>query len=234
MNEVDYLKETPLLNYSHPSIESLIKSSGWRRLSTFKQIGAIHDFIRDGIRFGYNEKDTLKASEVLTYGIGQCNTKGILMMALLRALKIPCKMEAFHVDSSFQKDLLPPLMRKLSPNKFLHTRILVLYEGAFVPLEGFILDTDYLNGLKAKFKNHTGPFYAYAVATKDFNHLHIDFKGGETFIQKEAITESLGIYDDPDTLLSEHGQNLSRVKSFLFAFSIRHLMNKRVEKIRRL
>lgn len=43
-----------------------------------------HD-VRDDIVFGYNIDDEIPASKVLADGYGQCNTKGTLFMALLRA-----------------------------------------------------------------------------------------------------------------------------------------------------
>ena len=83
---------TPLLDYVAPSIQSLIIDRGWRDMSGFDQIGALHDFVRNEIKFGYNLTDQSKASRVLADGYGQCNTKSVLMMALLRALGLPCRM----------------------------------------------------------------------------------------------------------------------------------------------
>lgn len=226
------LKETTLLNYTHPNIQTLIKSSGWRRLDPYHIIGAVYEFVRDGIKFGYNDKDTLKASEVLSQGIGQCNTKAVFLMALLRALDIPCKIEAFHVDASFQKELLPPLLRKLSPKHFLHTSVLVEYDGSTIALEGHILDYDFLEGLHNKFPQHEGSFYGYGVATKDFNALNINWNGKDTYIQKQAITKSLGVYDTPDAVFEVHGQVMGKIKTMLYRYSIRHLMNQRVQRIR--
>ncbi|MGM0435855.1 MAG: transglutaminase-like domain-containing protein [Bacillota bacterium] len=232
MNEETLLKETPLLDFTHPSIEALIKSSSWRSLSPYKKIEAVYYFVRDSIGFGYSKRDTLKASTVLIEGIGQCNTKGILLMALLRALEIPAKIEGFEVDASFQKELFPPMIRNLSPSHLLHSRVLVFYEGTWIPLEGYILDKDYIDGLKRKFDDHKGSFYGYAVATKDFGNLHIDWQGEETYIQKDAITKALGTFETPDALFGEHDQSLSKLKALMYRYSIRHLMNKRVRTIR--
>lgn len=51
--------------------------------------------MRDEIAFGYNESVDLPASRVLAAGFGQCNTKGTLLMALLRALDVPCRFHGF-------------------------------------------------------------------------------------------------------------------------------------------
>ena len=79
------LRPTAILDYTHPRIEALIQSRGWRRLPTRERIAAIYDFVRNDIAFGYNLADDLPASRVLDDGLGQCNTKGSLLMALLRA-----------------------------------------------------------------------------------------------------------------------------------------------------
>lgn len=83
------LAASPLLDIHHPGIESLVASRGWRNLSPYDRIGAVYDFVRNEIAFGYNEGDELPASRVLADGIGQCNTKSTLLMALLRAVGIP-------------------------------------------------------------------------------------------------------------------------------------------------
>ncbi|MFT5529960.1 MAG: transglutaminase-like putative cysteine protease, partial [Alteromonadaceae bacterium] len=42
--------------------------------------------------------DDISASDVLADGYGQCNTKGNLLMALLRGLGIQCRFQGFTID----------------------------------------------------------------------------------------------------------------------------------------
>ena len=84
-----YLQETKMLNFHHRSIQRLVKEKQWANEDDFEKIQKIYNFVRDEIKFGYNTDDTISASEVLKDGYGQCNTKGILFMALLRAVGIP-------------------------------------------------------------------------------------------------------------------------------------------------
>ena len=70
----NYLLETPILNFNHPSIQRVLR----RLIIKFKteeEIRAIYDFVRNEIKFGYNESDDIPASKVLQDGYGQCNTK---------------------------------------------------------------------------------------------------------------------------------------------------------------
>ena len=76
-------KPTDLLDFESPKLQKLISERRWQALPEFERIGAIYDFVRNEIKFGYNESDNLPASRVLEDGIGQCNTKGTLLMALL-------------------------------------------------------------------------------------------------------------------------------------------------------
>ena len=88
-----HLEETALLDSSHPDLVTLVQERGWKDLLPYDAIGAIYDFVRNEIRFGYNASDEFPASAVLADGYGQCNTKGTLLMALLRSAGVPCR---FH------------------------------------------------------------------------------------------------------------------------------------------
>lgn len=97
-----YLKETRMLDYSNSSIQKLVKSRGWKEMKEFERIRDIYNFVRDEILFGYNIDDEIPASKVLSDGYGQCNTKGTLFMALLRAYDVPCRVHGFTIDKKLQ------------------------------------------------------------------------------------------------------------------------------------
>ncbi len=80
-----------MLDYSSKSIQLLIENRGWKFLKEEERTKAVYNFVKDEILFGYNVDDNIRASRVLKDGYGQCNTKGTLFMALLRALGIPCR-----------------------------------------------------------------------------------------------------------------------------------------------
>lgn len=73
-----YLRETPMLNFSDVKIQHLISDREWKDVDIYNRIKQIYDFVRDEILFGYNVDDSISASEVLSDGYGQCNTKGTL------------------------------------------------------------------------------------------------------------------------------------------------------------
>ena len=228
-----YLIETPLLDYSNEIIQELIKAKGWLSMPLFERLKSIYNYVRDEILFGYNVDDDIKASEVLKDGYGQCNSKGILFMSLLRGASIPCRIHGFYIDKKLQKGAMKELVYLFSPRKVLHSYVEVYFEDKWYKLEAFILDVAYLRNLQIKFKDCHGPFFGYGVASKDLQHPVIDFNRNDTFIQSEGIVEDLGIYNCPDELFKNYHQKMSHVKAFLFRHIGRHAMNRNVKMIRR-
>lgn len=115
------LAETILLDFSHPRVAALVQGRGWQQLTEHGRIAAAYAFVRDEIAFGYNRDDDLKASEVLADGYGQCNTKSTLMMALLRALGIPCRFHGFTIDKQLQRGAITGLAYWLAPRNIIHS-----------------------------------------------------------------------------------------------------------------
>ena len=115
------------------------------------RIGAIYDFVRNEIDFGYNRADDIPASEVLEDRYGQCNTKGTLLMALLRAVGVRCRLHGFTFHKALQRGVVPGLIYPIAPAEILHSWIEVETEAGWVDLEGFILDTSFLLALQRSF-----------------------------------------------------------------------------------
>ena len=229
----EYLKETKMLDYSHKSIQELIKERKWKGFPEKERVKKIYDFVKDEIVFGYNVDDGVKASRVLKDEYGQCNTKGTLFMALLRASGIPCRMHGFMIDKILQKGAMTGLVYKSAPDEIFHSYVEVYVCGEWYNLEGFILDKKYLSALQKIFKpNNDGSFIGYGVATKNFLNPPVEFDCCDTYIQKEGIVRDFGVYDDPDSLLKEHGQQMNFLKKCVYRLIGRRLMNKNVKKIR--
>lgn len=230
MNE--YLKETKMLNYGSAEISHLIDIRGWRQPDEFHKIGAVYGFVQNEILFGYNADDNLTASEVLSDGIGQCNTKATLLMALLRGIGIPCRLRGLEVSKEFQRGATSAIISTLAPDRIIHTWAEVYYDGEWLALEGVITDKKYLNALKARYNNETGKFMRYAVATKNLSELSVDWNGKSTFVQSEAVVHDYGVYPSPDEFFAKHSQNLCKVKQFLYTNIGRKKMTKNVARVR--
>lgn len=227
-----YLEETSLLNYSHPLISQLVKKRGWDQKLNKDKVYEIYSFVKDEIPFGYNVDDEIPASKVLSDGYGQCNTKSILFMSLLRAVNIPCRIHGFTVNKSLQKGVLNGLWYRLTPEELFHTWVEVYYEDKWLNMEGLILDADYLSVIQKKYNHCTGSFCGYGVATDNLSDPDVDWNENDTYIQKEDINKNLGVFDNPDSFFDNHKQKLNFFKKTMFRQIIRHNMNRNVNRIR--
>lgn len=232
-----YLDTSPMLDFDSLSIVQLIENRGWKHLSHYDAIESVYNFVRDEIKFGYNKDDTLSASQVLLDGYGQCNTKGTLLMALLRAVGIPARFHGFTIFNELQKGAIPNYLFSFAPERIIHSWVEVYFEGQWLDLEGYIIDKAYLNKVQQSFAdqcdaNSDQGFSAFGIATKCLQRPDNEWKGGNTYIQKEGIADDFGIYTQPDEFYAEKGSNLKGLKRILFRYVLRHLMNFNVDKIR--
>jgi ubiquinone/menaquinone biosynthesis C-methylase UbiE len=228
----EYLSQTHMLDYDNYKIQGLIRERGWRDLPEFERIRSIYNFIRDEIRFGYNVDDSIPASKVLKDGYGQCNTKGTLFMALLRAVGIPCRVHGFTIRKELQEGAMTGFVYKQAPKNIFHSWVEVYLEGKWYELEAFIIDKDYLGKLQQKNSSCTGAFCKFGVGVEDFKNPVIDFNRNNTYIQSTGINQDFGIYDSPDALLKDHHQEMGPIKKLAFRYYGRHMMNRNVRKIR--
>lgn len=229
---INYLKETPILNYSNLSIQSLIKEKKWMELDTVKRVKSIYNYVRDSIKFGYNVSDDITAAQVLKDGYGQCNTKATLLMALLRATGIPNRIHGFTINKALQKGAISGIWYKLSPKNILHSWVEVYVNDTWYFLEGVILDKQYLTKLQEKNKNCKTTFCGYGVYTNSFENPPIEWNLNNTFIQDKGINQDFGLFDTPDEFYAKHQQELGIFKRFIYMNVVRHLMNNNVKRIR--
>lgn len=221
-----------MLNFGRPEITNLIDERGWLKLDDFNKIGAVYGFVQNEILFGYNTDDTLTATEVLSDGIGQCNTKATLLMALLRGVGIPCRLRGLEVSKDFQKGATSGIISALAPDRIIHTWVEVYYGDEWLILEGVITDKEYLDALRKRYNDVTGKFMHYAVATKNLSELSVDWKGKSTFVQSEAVVHDYGIFYSPDEFFAKHTQKFCKIKQFLYSHIGRRVMTKNVDRVR--
>lgn len=231
-NMEKYLKETPILNYSDSSIQSLVKNKKWLTMDTIGRVKAIYNYVRDDIKFGYNISDDITATQVLKDGYGQCNTKATLLMALLRATGIPNRIHGFTIDKALQKGAITGIWYKLSPKNILHSWVEIYVNDNWYFLEGVILDKEYITRLQEKNKDCKTTFCGYGVYTYNFENPPIEWNLNNTFIQDKGINQDFGLFETPDEFYKKHQQKLGAFKKFIFRNIVRHKMNKNVEKIR--
>ncbi|MBE0366326.1 transglutaminase-like domain-containing protein [Pseudoalteromonas aurantia] len=227
----NYLSNTKLLNYQHIQIQTLITNKNWLVINQTQALKSIYDFVMNDIKFAYSSEDCLSASTVLYQGYGQCNTKGTLLMALLRAVGIPCRLQGFTISNNLKQGIIPNWILTLAPAQIIHSWVEVYLDDRWLELEGYIIDQDYLNAIQSRFKTHLGSFIGYAIATPSLQNPNNQFNGQNTYIQHKSIIASLGHFDNPDDFYQQH-HNLSGVKKWLYKYLLRHIINRRIAGIR--
>ena len=78
----------------------------------------------------------------------------------------------------------------------------------------------------------TREFCGFGAAVTDLRDPPVQWKGTDTYIQKEGINADFGIFNSPDDFYRKHGTNLSGLKKWVFETVVRAQMNRNVEQIR--
>jgi len=232
MNNSDLETATDLVDFNHPDIQKLIEDRNWRSMSTYDAVGAAYDFVRNEIKFGYHGVDGIPAHQVLQDGFGQCNTKGILLMALLRGIAVPCRIRGLTISKILQRGIMPEFIFPLVPDNILHSWVEVFLDGKWISLEGFILDDEYLSKIQQFFGSPNKAYCGYGVGTRDLMKPTVDWIGESTFIQCTGINQDFGVFSSPDELFSKHVQDFPWWKALVYENVVRHWMNFRLQKVR--
>ncbi|QIG06174.1 transglutaminase family protein [Proteus sp. ZN5] len=228
-----YLEQTQLLDYNSENIQKLISEKGWKQLPIEQRVADIYNFCRDEIRFGFNEDDSLTASYILNAGYGQCNTKSILFMALLRAVDVECRLHGFTIDKSLQKGIMTGQLYELMPQEISHTWVEAYINDKWFNFEGLILDMPYLNALQKEYSEESINFVGFGVAIEDLQNAPVSWLGdNDTYIQRAGIVQDFGLFDSPDLFFEKHAQSICEKTKQLFANTLRHKINDNIHAIR--
>jgi len=154
-------------------------------------------YVRDVIRFGFPmDGDLIKASETIAIGMGQCNTKGALFLALCRASGIPGRMHFSLIKKEIQRGLFTGIGYLLMPPLISHSWLEVEIEGKWRSLDAHINDMAFFTAAKLALKEKgwdTG--YSISCAGGECSaDFHID---DEQFVQMDAVIADQGVWEDP-------------------------------------
>jgi hypothetical protein len=230
--ERDLLRATPLLDYDHPDITRLFEQRGWDALERDARIQQVYEFVRDEIRFGYSRHERIPASQVLREGFGHCNTKATLLMALLRRAGFRCRLHVGRVRKSLHSGLIPASLYRRLPTAVEQSWVEIEHRERWLGLEGAILDTELLARVQEHWSFWDGPFCGFAIATDALQHPRNDWNGGDTLIQRAALTADLGHYDDPDAFYARHPSNPLGIGALAWRWWYSRAANRRVAQVR--
>ena len=190
-------------------------------------------YVRDDIEFAFPDAgDLVKASETIRLGIGQCNTKATLLLALCRASDIPSRIRFSLIHKDIQKGFFTGIAYRLMPARLSHSWIEVEIDGRWRRIDTFINDLPLFEAARAELRRRHWTV-GFSIALEDGNasaELDLD---DEAFSQMVAVTDDHGVWDDPaDYYASDRYRNRPGV---LRMWAYRRLIggvNRRVDALR--
>ena len=129
----------------------------------------------------------------------------------------------YHI---FENEDIAPLKKALL--QFVHRDELKDYQNfmtQWLTLEGVIIDAKYLEAVKSKYSHVQGEFIRFAIATKDFQKLSVDWDENNTYIQSAAVVADLGVFASPDEFFENHTQHWSKLKNAMYIHFGRKIMH---------
>ena len=190
--------------------------------------------VRDNIAFGFPAKgDLVPASETIQTGIGQCNTKAALLLALCQASDIPARIHFSLIRKDIQRGFFTGIAFWLMPREISHSWVEVEIEWTWRRIDSFINDMPLHKAAEHELAQRRWNV-GFSLALTD-GHASADFNiDKEAFEQMAAVTSDHGVWDDPRDY---HASPLYRNRPGLLRMLAYRLMiggvNARVERLRR-
>ena len=222
-----------LVDYDHPLVRDTAEWLSENEASARGKLERLFYYVRDEIRFGFPlNGDLVKASDTIRLGMGQCNTKGALLVALCRAVAVPARMHFSLIKKEIQRELFTGIGYALMPSLISHSWVEVEVDGKWHRIDSFINDMAFsLAGRKALKEKGWDTGYSISCARGE---LSADFNiDEERFVQMDAVVADHGVWDEPaDYYRTDKYKNKpGPLKMFLYRLMIKRI-NGRVAHMR--
>lgn len=223
----------PLADHAHPLVVETAKRLTEGETTSRGKLSRLFMHVRDDIKFAFPEEgDFVKASDTIRSGVGQCNTKATLLLALCRAAGIPARIHFSLIRKEIQKGFFTGIAYWLMPEKISHSWLEVEIDGNWRRIDTFINDLALFKASCSELKRR-GWTTGLSVALKNGEasaDLNLD---KEAFSQMAAVTDDHGTWNDPaDYFASSQYQNRpGPIRMWIYRQVIRRI-NTRVEWLR--
>jgi hypothetical protein len=182
--------------------------------------------------FGFPRKgDFVPASETIKTGVGQCNTKAALGIALRRASGIPARIHFSLIRKDIQRGFFSGLAYWLLPQEISHSWIEVEIEGTWRRIDSFINDMPLHQAAECELARR-GWKVGFSLALINVHagaDLNID---KEVLAQMAAVTDDHGVWDEAadyyDSALYHNRPDLWRMLAYRLMIG---RVNRRVEQL---
>jgi Transglutaminase-like superfamily len=130
-----WLRETEQLDITTPKLRTRMLSLTQLQLTDRDKAVAIHDFVKS-LPFGViTDQTEHTASDVLKIGHGDCFSKGMLMVALLRCAGVPARLRFVSLPMHFLRGLIDA-----GDSSIVHALAEVWIEGNWVTTDTYVPD----------------------------------------------------------------------------------------------
>lgn len=221
-----------MADFDHPMVQKKAAEVTLGRAAPLEKLNGIFHFVRDEIRFGFTPIwDHVKASEVMRYGLGYCNTKATLLLALCHASGIPARVHFGLIDIRIMRGILPSFAFPFMPKVGSHSWAEVQLEGEWTPIDSYINDrTFYEQALK--WLTASGRPFGYSVSFID-GKSSCEFNFGEKgFVHMGAVLEDHGVWEDPAEYFASRKYLRFNAIQMMGYPMLALLANRNIEKIR--
>jgi hypothetical protein len=223
---------TRLSDFDHPTIVNLATRLTYGKAAPLEKLERIFNYVRDEIKFGFPPTwDEVKASETVYYGLGYCNTKATLFVALCTAAGIPARQHFGLIDIQIMHGIMPSIVFPFMPKLGGHSWTEVQLDGEWKPVDSYINDK-LLYERAIKRLKQSGHSYGYSVSYMD-GKSSCEFNFGEKgFVHMGAVREDHGFWDDAaDYFVSEQYVRLSSMQKMAMPMVIM-MSNRNITRIR--
>jgi len=208
----------PRLDEPDAEVAALARSLTDRAQTPRERARTLYRFVREQVRFGFTPRfDDAHPGETLRFARGHCNPKGTLFATLLHAVDIGARQRFVTIDSEVLRGLFPP--GASPPGKLTHSLVEVRLDGAWIPLDGYIVDRRLFEAARRRLRRPLG----YGIHRDGA----IDWDG-RTPCMVQLADESMvladhGAFRDPRRFYRSRGyvQRQSRLAAFFYrAFAV--------------
>lgn len=223
-----------LSDFDHPTIKAKAEQLTTGEVSLLEKLESLFYFVRDDVKFGFPPKwDDVKASEVLEYGYGYCNTKATLFVALCKSLGISARIHCGLIDVNIMKGIFPSFAFPFLPKAGPHSWIDVEIDGGWKPIDSYINDKEFYAGALRRLKE-SGKTIGYSVSLME-GQSSCEFNFGEKgFVHMGAVLEDHGAWEDFSEYMStDRYVRMNRMQLMAYPM-IARLSNRNIERIRSL
>jgi hypothetical protein len=186
-----------LADFDHPLVRETAATLTEAAPDMRGKVERLFHYVRDDIKFGFPPKgDLTTASETIRLGIGQCNTKGTLFLALCKAVGIPARLHFSLITKDIQRGLFEGFAYRLLPPMLSHAWLDVEIDGSWRRIDGYINDAPFFDAARQALRR-CGWNTGFSVACAGGEASIAFAPEEERFVQMEAVVDDHGIWEEP-------------------------------------